>query len=52
MQIADKLWLIEDRKNFYSGTPIELSENGSLERVFSKDGISIDPTTGEVKLKF
>ncbi|MCM1108279.1 MAG: ABC transporter ATP-binding protein [Clostridium sp.] len=60
LQTADRLWLMDKQTGVVTGTPEDLSMNGSIERLFCREGISFDsgegifrilyPTTAELKL--
>lgn len=46
LQIADKIWLMEQGKEMVTGTPEDLSINNSLTNFFERDGIHFNPHTG------
>ena len=46
LQIADKIWLMDDRAQMHIGTPEDLSLNGDLSSFFARKGILFDKDTG------
>lgn len=46
LQIADKIWLMERRKDVVAGTPEDLALDGTLEGFFNRKGIAFDKITG------
>lgn len=46
LQIADKIWLMDDRARIHVGTPEDLSLNGDLSNFFARKGILFDKDTG------
>ncbi|MCD8081506.1 MAG: ABC transporter ATP-binding protein [Bacteroides sp.] len=46
LQIADKIWLMDDGGELIVGTPEDLSLDGTLERFFTRKGISFDTESG------
>ena len=46
LQIADKIWLMDDRARIQTGTPEDLSLNGDLSNFFARKGIIFDKETG------
>lgn len=46
LQIADKVWLMDDQTRIHIGTPEDLSLNGSLSGFFARKGIIFDKETG------
>jgi len=50
LDVADHLWLIENARQFYEGSPQKLVSDGTLERVFASDGIRFDSTTATLRL--
>ena len=46
LQIADKIWLMEQGKEMVTGTHEDLSINNSLTNFFERDGIHFNPHTG------
>lgn len=51
LQMADTLWLMDKELGVTTGTPEDLSLDGSLERYFSCDGIVFDPYSGLFRLQ-
>lgn len=51
LQIGDKLWLMNAR-GIITGTPEDLSLNGTLERFFTHEGIVFDSHTGLFRMAF
>jgi len=48
IRLADKLWLMKAGETLKTGTPAELSDNGSIQSVFHGDSFGFDPETGHV----
>lgn len=46
LQIADKVWLMNRNLPLHTGTPEDLSLDGTLERTFHSEGIRFDPSAG------
>lgn len=46
LQIADKIWLMDDQATIHVGTPEDLSLNGSLSSFFARKGVVFDKETG------
>lgn len=46
LQIADKIWLMDKQSGIKTGTPEDLSIDGSLSTFFAKKGIIFDQETG------
>lgn len=46
LQTADTIWLMDRGKGITTGTPEDLSLDGSLASFFARKGISFDPQTG------
>ena len=46
LQVADQVWLLQTGGQLSRGTPEDLVLNGTFERVFDKEGIFFDKTTG------
>jgi iron complex transport system ATP-binding protein len=46
LQIADKIWLMDKENGIRTGTPEDLSLNGSLSNFFARKGILFDQDTG------
>lgn len=46
LQIADKIWLMDEQSQIHIGTPEDLSLNGALSRFFARKGIIFDQETG------
>ena len=51
LQIADKIWLMDDRAQIHIGTPEDLSLNGDLSNFFARKGILFDKETGLFRVK-
>ncbi len=45
LQLADTLWLVDKRLGFSTGTPSELSKNGSIEAYFGSPGLVYNADT-------
>lgn len=45
LQLADCIWLLEREKGITTGTPRELSDNGTLSRFIDRGSIHFDPTS-------
>lgn len=50
MQIADVVWLITAEKGLITGTPKELSENGTFARFIENEGIKFHPETMNITI--
>ena len=48
IRLADKLWLMNSGETLKTGTPAELTANGSIQSVFHGDSFGFDPQTGHV----
>lgn len=48
LQLADRLWLMERNGKFYTGSPRELAENGSLSNFIDRENTRFDPQTMRV----
>lgn len=48
IRLADKLWLMNAGDSLQTGTPAELTSNGSIQSVFHGDSFGFDPETGHV----
>ena len=46
LQVADKIWLMDKHKAIQTGTPEDLSIDGSLSNFFARKGILFDKETG------
>lgn len=46
LQTADKVWLMDKVKGIVTGTPEDLSLDGTLSHFFARKGIAFDPATG------
>lgn len=46
LQIADKIWLMDQENGIRSGTPEDMSLNGDLSHFFARKGIVFDQDTG------
>lgn len=46
LQVADKIWLMDDNTQIHIGTPEDLALNGSMSRFFARKGIIFDKETG------
>lgn len=46
LQLADKIWLIDQQSGICIGTPEDLSLRGSLSNFFTRKGIKFDENTG------
>lgn len=42
LQVADQIWLLDQQEGLTTGTPEDLSLDGSIERYFSKEGLRFD----------
>ncbi len=51
LQIADKIWLMDDNTQLHVGTPEDLSLNGSLSNFFARKGIIFDKETGLFRIE-
>lgn len=50
LQLSDRLWLM-DKEGIISGTPEDLSADGSIGRFFNSEGISYDPKSRNFQIK-
>ena len=50
LQIADDIWLIDKKLGVRTGTHLQLTESGDLERFFSRPGICFDRNDGLFKI--
>ena len=48
IQMSDRLWLMEKKRQLACGTPEDLILSGTFETFFSKKGITFDTTTGKL----
>lgn len=46
LQVADRIWLMDAKSDIHTGTPEDLSLDGSLCRFFERKGIAFDRHTG------
>ena len=51
LQIADKIWLMDNENGIRIGTPEDLSLNGSLSDFFARKGIIFDRDTGLFRIE-
>lgn len=51
LQIADKIWLMDKQTGIRTGTPEDLSLNGSLSGFFARKGILFDQDTGLFRIQ-
>ncbi|KAA6336586.1 iron complex transport system ATP-binding protein [termite gut metagenome] len=51
LQIADKIWLMDKQSGIKTGTPEDLSINGSLSNFFARKGILFDQETGLFRIE-
>ena len=51
LQIADQVWLLDDDRQLYIGSPKTLAEEGTLSRYFADKGIDFDPKTLHFSIK-
>jgi iron complex transport system ATP-binding protein len=51
LQIADKIWLMDKQSGIRTGTPEDLSINGSLSSFFARKGILFDQETGLFRIE-
>lgn len=51
LQIADKIWLMDKQSGIKTGTPEDLSLDGSLSSFFARKGIIFDQDTGLFRIK-
>lgn len=51
LQVADKIWLMDDAKQLHIGTPEDLALNGDLSRFFQQKEIIFDETTGLFRIE-
>ena len=42
LQVADQVWLLDQKEGLTTGMPEDLSLDGSIERYFSKEGVTFD----------
>lgn len=49
--IADHLWLLDKEKGLATGTPQQLSDNGTIGRYFNSDVMTFDATTKKFDIK-
>lgn len=48
IRLADQLWLMKAEEPLKTGTPAELTADGSIQSVFQGDSFGFDPETGHV----
>lgn len=48
IRLADQLWLMKAEEPLKTGTPAELTADGSIQAVFQGDSFGFDPETGHV----
>ncbi len=51
LQIADKIWLMDNENGIRTGTPEDLALNGSLSNFFARKGIIFDQDTGLFRIE-
>lgn len=51
LQVADKIWLMDDTKQLHIGTPEDLALSGELSRFFQQKEIIFDETTGLFRIE-
>lgn len=51
LQIADKIWLMDEYSQIHVGTPEDLSLNGVLSHFFARKGIIFDQETGLFRIE-
>ncbi len=51
LQIADKIWLMDNESSIRTGTPEDLALNGSLSNFFARKGIIFDRDTGLFRIE-
>lgn len=51
LQIADRIWLMKRGEPLITGTPEDLSIDGTLAGFFPQKGIAFDPTTGLFRIR-
>ena len=51
LQIADKIWLMNQEDGIQIGTPEDLSINGALSKFFVRKGIAFDQATGLFRIE-
>lgn len=51
LQIADKIWLMDDERHLHIGTPEDLALSGVLSRFFEQKEIIFDQTTGLFRIE-
>lgn len=52
LQVADRIWLMQNNKPLMCGTPEDLVLNGSFEQVFKKQSFDFDITNGLFKIVY
>ena len=45
LQIADQIWLLDERQGLVTGIPEDLCRVGAIETYFQRDGLKFDPNT-------
>lgn len=50
LRIADRLWLLSSNGEFQSGIPEELALNGAVARLFQREGVYFDHTSGAFRI--
>lgn len=45
LRITDRVWLMDKKLGLVTGTPDELSEDGSISRYFDREGVRYDPAS-------
>ena len=51
LQIADTIWLMDQEKGVFIGTPKELAQNGTLQDFFVRKGITFDQESGLFRIE-
>ncbi|MDR1202374.1 MAG: ABC transporter ATP-binding protein [Tannerellaceae bacterium] len=51
LQIADKIWLMDNENGIRTGTPEDMALNGSLSNFFARKGIIFDQDTGLFRIE-
>ena len=51
LQIADTIWLMDQSKGVFIGTPKELADKGTLQDFFVRKGITFDTESGLFRIK-
>jgi iron complex transport system ATP-binding protein len=51
LQIADKIWLMDNENGIRTGTPEDMSLNGDLSNFFARKGIIFDQDTGLFRIE-